>query len=233
MARAYTFDFRTQPAGSTAVDELRPDPDRFCQAIACFEACDGDLSCNESCKTLCAEPSCAEEGEINHTSFLFGTCAFSGCHGPAKAGTPTPDYSSVSAGLDLYNAAGVAATAIGQTAHQTQQGQTSTTGDQSPLRFGRAMPLIDPRNPGNSYLLYKLIINPLNHHRPGGALDPQLEAEIGRLRATVVSGLPMPAEAGSLTGLFPPPSDPEGLQSLQQMLLIDAWIAAGAVLSCP
>jgi hypothetical protein len=231
LVRSFAFDFRTQPAGSPAFDEPSPNPQQFCDAIACVTACNGVTACIRGCRADCVEPDCFNQASLNRPSFLFSSCASIGCHGPA---TPTsdPDFSVVAAGLDLYNEAGVLATAVGRTAHQTQQGQASTTPDQSPVRFGRAMPLIDPSNPGNSYLLYKLIINPLNHWRPGGTLDPSLEAELNRLRASVVVGLPMPTENGAFFGLTHPfdtvLEDPEGFEALAQMQLISAWIASGA-----
>jgi hypothetical protein len=234
LLRTYSFDFRTQPAGSPAFEEVAPTPEQYCEAFRCFENCAGIVGCQNTCRSLCIEPTCAEDGYLHRTTFLFQYCAFGGCHGP---GTPTtnPDFSVVAAGLDLYSADGVAATAVNKTAHQTQEGQASLIGDQSPIRFGRAMPLIDPRNPGNSYLLYKALIHPLNNFHPGGLPDPGTEAEIGRLRASVVAGLPMPAEAGSFFGIAGPAPDGDNSEHQQdhaQMQLLSAWIAAGAVLTC-
>ena len=121
-------------------------------------------------------------------------------------------------------------------------GEQATVGDVSPDRFGRAMPLIDPGNPGNSYLLYKLLANPLNHRRSsrgvladpeGGFEEPALGLEIDRLRDSVVVGLPMPATTSAdPTSLVNPEDDPFGEASLGTMRLIQAWIANGAVLSC-
>ena len=136
-------------------------------------------------------------------------------------------------GLDLQNPGGVRDTALSMTAHQTQQGQISVAGDASPERFGRAMPLIDPGNPGNSYIMYKVLANPLNQFRPGGALEPGLALEIDRLRDNVVVGLPMPAQSddGDVVGMGGPASvDPEGADSSDRMRLISLWIAHGAVI---
>ena len=84
-------------------------------------------------------------------------------------------------------------TAIGETSHFSQQGEGADIPDNSPIRFGRAMPIIDPSNPGNSYLMYKLIINTNNQPNISGPfpLDPMLVSEIGRLRDSVVVPTPL------------------------------------------
>jgi hypothetical protein len=55
-----------------------------------------------------------------------------------------------------------------QTATDPDPGQARTTGADT---FGRNMPFIDPKNPGNSYILYKMIIGMLTCPG-GGAADP-------------------------------------------------------------
>jgi hypothetical protein len=55
-----------------------------------------------------------------------------------------------------------------QTATDPDPGQPRTTGQDT---FGRNMPFIDPHNPGNSYILYKMIIGMLTCPGGGGA-DP-------------------------------------------------------------
>lgn len=96
-------------------------------------------------------------------------------------------------GMDL-RPEGLAMTAINRVAHQTQQGERGNEPDRNPLRFGRAMPIIDASaadtaagSPGNSYLLYKLAVG--RSAIGEAALD---EAEIARLRDSVVVGMPMP-----------------------------------------
>ncbi len=96
-------------------------------------------------------------------------------------------------GMDL-RPEGLAITAINRVARQTQQGERGNEPDRNPLRFGRAMPIIDASaadtaagSPGNSYLLYKLAVG--RSAIGEAALD---EAEIARLRDSVVVGMPMP-----------------------------------------
>lgn len=148
----------------------------------------------------------------------FAGCAFSPCHAVSVDGAL-----GASMGLNLSPPPAapvqsfddpIGATAINHVAHQTQTGELA---DDPALaseasRFGRAMALIRPGDPGNSYLLYKLAAEPANFP-PGEA--PSAD-EIARLRASVVVGMPMPAYGGTVL---------EG-QSLE---LLSAWIAAGAL----
>jgi hypothetical protein len=73
------------------------------------------------------------------------------------------------------------------------------------------MPLIDAGSPGNSYLLYKLLIAPAYAESDLGPAADELE----RLRASFVVGLPMPPAGGQ-------PVPPDALVALSE------WIAAGA-----
>jgi hypothetical protein len=203
----------------------------------CSAPCIAPLAaCDAVCEPLCIEPRCEKRGRLheNPEAFLFFGCGFANCHAPATPGSTA----GTAAGLNLKTLEGVRATAIGQIAHQTQQGQQSVTGDQSPLRFGRAMPNIDPGNPGNSYALYKVIIHPLNHYKADEqTLEPQLAASIQRLRETVVVGVPMPAENGLWQPYLPlqDDSDPRtvSLAAQQHMQMLSSWIAYGAVTECP
>jgi len=214
--------------------EPLPSTERYCAAYECFAGCAGDEVCEQSCLPLCIEPTCYRKGALHQQlgHYLFGSCASAGCHASGPAFGYESDLTA-SAGLDLSTRAGVAGTAIGVVAHGSQQGEAAVEGDVSPERFGRAMPLIDPGNPGNSYLLYKLIINDLNHQRPTGQVAPDLAAALGRLHAGAILGLPMPAESGNgPTGIYSPTEDPEGSASRDHVDAIQAWIAHGAPLGC-
>ena len=102
----------------------------------------------------------------------------------------------------------------------------------SPGRFGRAMPLIDPGNPGNSYLLYKILIGQ-------SAIDPSLPAEAAeklrqeteRLQAAFVVGTPMPPPpARPALGFYPEgPDDQNVIPYVDGMDILSAWIVNGAV----
>jgi len=199
LFQTYTFDFSTDD-GSTATPEPVPTAQRWCDGV--------------------------EAGTVKSGARLLQSCAFSECHKGATAGASI-DPSTIAMGLDLSSADAIAATAIDTTAHGSQQGESASIGDQNPLRFGRAMPIIDPDNPGNSYLMYKILANFLNHPRTNGSIEPQLGLEVDRMRATVITGLPMPQEFASLEV-----GDTTGVASFATMLEINDWIAHGAPLDC-
>lgn len=146
---------------------------------ACKKACNECLNCEPACQTSCVSERCPLSVAV-----ALSTCAFGGCH----LGSPALGAAS---GLDLSTSDGIAMTAIHQVAKQTQHGESADEPDRSPIHFGRAMPLIDPQNPGNSYLLYKLAVG----LSATGEAAPTPE-EIARLRDSVVVGLPMPPKPG-------------------------------------
>jgi hypothetical protein len=242
LDRRYVFDFETQPPGGEEIEERLPGRESYCDAIACFRACAAsDEVCRDACRPLCAEPTCRGDGDLLLTVSSQGNeiadrprpfigCGSPGCHS-ALDPEGLADPSALAMGLDLYTITSLVDTAIGVTAHQTQHGESGSSASSSGL-FGRAMPRIDPHNPGNSYLLYKLIANPLNHRRPDGLLDASFFEELTRLRASFVTGLPMPASRTSPIGLVPLASDPLGDESFTQLVLIETWIANGAVTRC-
>jgi hypothetical protein len=171
------------------------------------EACPGD--CRDECEDVCVPP-CEDACPVRDVvSVLQQACGLSACHGVFA-----------SSGLRLDDELGISL-AIGRTAHQTQTGELAWQGEQSPSSLGRAMPIIDPGNPGNSYLLYKVLIN---RSIPAAAVAPT--EELARLRSAVVVGNPMPIEE------YPDdPATPEhdgGGLSLDELDLVRRWIAAGA-----
>ncbi|MCS6901618.1 MAG: Ig-like domain-containing protein [Myxococcales bacterium] len=148
---------------------------------------------------------------------LQQSCGYGNCHGVDLPGGPAQ-------GLNLSSFEAMRSSAFYQIAHQTLTGPTHTA-EANPNRFGASMPLIEPGQPGNSYLLYKILISPDLWDRPGrgepselpaqpvgGELRPSVE-EIMRLRETFVLGAPMPLNA-SIT--------------LAQVRAIQDWIAQGA-----
>lgn len=204
----YEVTFRTNavdPAGT--VEEQAPSTDFWCRYDVCVAGC-ADPGASATCET-----DCLFELGVKDT---FLTCNGPACHGD---GTSTR----VAMGLDL-TPGGVSLTALQRVAHQTMQGENADQGDvtpvtDQPVRFGRAMPLISPGNPGNSYLLYKLIAGTARpaFSDPTSALPPVSPEEIGRLRASVVVGMPMP---------------PDTVITAAEIGTISAWIAQGAPTSC-
>ncbi|WP_437978082.1 hypothetical protein WMF11_16105 [Sorangium sp. So ce295] len=202
-----------------AMPERPPSGDFFCQrdleCVTATAACQGDAPMDPTCVT------CVRGAAY----YLFYGCF--GCHSGASA----------AAGLDLnlgmaFNQLDpLLETAIGRTAHQTQMGEKAHVGEASPERFGRAMPLIDPGNPGNSYLLYKILIGQ-------SALDPSLPADAAeklrqeneRLQAAFVVGMPMPPPPSNPIFWFHPqgPDDQNTTPYVDGMDILSAWILNGA-----
>ncbi|MCC6644785.1 MAG: Ig-like domain-containing protein [Polyangiaceae bacterium] len=149
----------------------------------------------------------------------LGGCAYGGCHAgsqEAPAGV---------LGLDLSSYDAIQRTALSRTAVQTLRGPTATA-ERSAALFGVGMPRIDPGNPGNSYLLYKVLVGPELFSPDNGAgpaaADGLAEGERERLRA-FVSGEAMPLDA-----------DParEGTLGFGEAAALSRWIAAGAPATC-
>lgn len=170
-----------------------------------------------------------------------GDCASGSCHASTDAEQGAPH------GLWLDGRANLTTTAIDRVARQTEVGDRSGGVPlEQPTRFGVQMPLIAPGNPGNSYLLYKLLRSPRSyepcafHERlansaycrqpdescislyPNLPLDRRTcvapsDAELERLREWFVRGEAMP---------IPRPVDRS--VGLQQLRALSRFIAAGA-----
>jgi hypothetical protein len=137
-------------------------------------------------------------------------------------------------GLELLDGSDILSTAWERAAHQTDVGGVTGQTFEDPRRFGVGMPRIDPKQPNNSYLLYKLLINPRNFRRSPTEDDVcetahpvalgqddcvPSDAEIERLREWFVRGEPMPFDSWSAPGASLYRSKLRGIQS---------WIRAGA-----
>ncbi|MBI4701513.1 MAG: hypothetical protein HY744_10195 [Deltaproteobacteria bacterium] len=199
LGRTYAFTFVT---GQGEADEPLPGPGRFCAAVACSRSAQDRRD---------AAARCGFYADLAP----LGSCAGASCHGQ-PSGVPGPGAGGdIAMGLDLTMDEQILwQTAFGHTAHQTQQGPAATAGGQGPARFGRAMPIIDPDNPGNSYAVYKVLAQFASHESD----DPALLREIERLRESVVVGLPMPA-GQTLTPA--------------EMTNLSAWIGNGTPFACP
>jgi hypothetical protein len=136
---------RTQPLGFRTLEN------------APLEA--GDLPLTWSFFTARAEPAPGEEEDRSTAScadlvrvFDETGCTLAGCHGADEPAM----------GLRLDSERSIAETALRRVAHETEIGPRLSTPQVDSHRFGVALPIIDPGNPGNSYLLYKLLVNPRN-----------------------------------------------------------------------
>jgi hypothetical protein len=190
-------------------------------------------------------PSC--DTVVDQVFGSLGQCAGSECHrrgGNQMLGT-MEDLGDAPHSLWLDSPGNFAASAINRVARQTETGDVSggVPAEQSP-RFGVRLGLVLPRNPGASYLLYKLLLGPDNYTDctsadqselcalPGPCVTAYpslplaegecLEApteELSRLREWFVRGVAMPRK-NSL--------GQKGNVHIQGMRALSAFIAAGA-----
>jgi hypothetical protein len=167
--------YDTIPTSEHYCASPRPDCASAC-ASSCVAKCPGDGACEKACLDPCVAACPRSVAGI----LGKGGCSQQACH----RGSTAPE------GLDMSSPAALARTAIGVAAHETQTGEHARTADQVPPRFGRAMPLLDPGVPGNSYLVYKLLAT-----RGLPLVRPLDAAEITRVQRDVISGMPMPPQS--------------------------------------
>lgn len=235
LAANVSFVFKTtdtDPAGATV--ETPPSYETFCNYGPCYDACTATnptvvacvdmmtkmnecnagagggggsgggetaAQCQQDCISTCQQA--CPQGVF---PYLRG-CAYADCH---ASGLVNAMPVGPSEGLQLFTPEQIQSTAVGHVAHESEEGEHANTPDETPIRFGRAMPIIDPKNPGNSYLLYKLIINP--RYTDGAAPS---DAERARVHADFAFGLPMPGDGRT----------PVTQANLD---LLSTWIAEGA-----
>src|SRR6202011_4371622 len=105
----------------------------------------------------------------------LGSCASQECH--RKGGNRLDGVDLVDApyGLWLHPPPRFAVSAIDRIAHQTELGDQSggIRAEKSP-RFGVRMALVAPRNPGGSYLMYKLLLSPKSFEACGSDVRSSL-----------------------------------------------------------
>ncbi len=138
------------------------------------------------------------------------SCGVGGhCHN-ATDQNPTGDFPPM--GMLLTTAEGIRNTAIGRASEEMNRGASS-----APLapgrRFGENMPIIDPGNPGGSYLIYKLLAH-------GPATSPAISDDEAALLLWRIAGQAMPPSV--IDGKQKPPL------ALEQAETISKWIAQGA-----
>jgi len=185
-----------------------------------------DVSLEWSFLTARAEPAPRQPEEPPTCFETWSALGQSGCSkGTCHFGAEAP------MNLRLGSRSGLLSTAIGHVAHEADTGPVAGRPLVDPPRFGTGMPVIDPGNPGTSYLLYKLLIGAENFGddcvtkysvpTPTGSCPKPDEAEQQRLRDWFVPLEPMPF-GGKLVG---------GIDTLD---LLQRYILAGAEAeSCP
>lgn len=177
-------------------------------------------------------PTCERILEI----FQHAGCSAGGCHGGAIP----------SVGLLLDRPESFVDTAFNQVARQTEIGAVVGVPLRDPARFGLQMPIIDPGQPANSYLFYKLLRGEFSHwlgpHDPGKCTSrysvelgpdcvPPPESELTRLREWFVRGVPMPPPSNAPTpspGSAGASGESEGLVFRAELREIQRFIAGGA-----
>jgi hypothetical protein len=176
----------------------------------------GDHFCTSPDPTCTDASTCARS-----VSLVLKGCSYSPCH------RGNPDTAAEA--LELGSPATLLATAIGHTAHETETGEAAADPQPTSLRFGRAMPILEPKVPGDSYLIYKLLARhglPLTlPFPPDPSGDPTVDPpEVVRLRSFLVVGMPMPP-SDVVAGVPLRAGEPEWLS---------AWLLQGAPLpACP
>lgn len=177
-------------------------------------------------------PTCERILEI----FERAGCTAGGCHGGALP----------SVGLRLDSTESFVDTALNQVARQTEIGAVVGVPLRDPARFGLQMPIVDPGQPANSYLLYKLLRGQFSHwlgpDEPGRCTSrysvglgpecvPPHDSELTRLREWFVRGAPMPPPSAAPD---PTPANAgasgasEGRLFRPELREIQRFIAAGA-----
>jgi hypothetical protein len=212
-----------------------------------------------SAQSIELQPACAPTCADIVRRFQASGCARLGCHNSEPDPSECPAGKALDnnqecvgvprMGLDLSSIPALRETAIGRVAHQAEVGPSGGVPLVNPPRMGVQMPLIDAGRPGNSYLIYKLLLRAANFDAPSdeqltaderarrAACTPSYrsqlpegetrvasEAERMRLRNWFVRGEGMPLLAREAD----PDTSPLTLDALHE---IQRWIAQGA--NCP
>jgi hypothetical protein len=212
----------TQPVdtviGVMAIDGATLDP--AAPLTVAFQAVPGDAGAAAVPSSVLAADYCTQVNKM-----FLSYCGASGCHGSPPALEPAQ-------GLVLTTAAGIQATAVGQVAVGANTGPRPAA--QSPnVLFGLDMPIIDPGNgngtgnPGNSWLMYKILMAVPLPLGDAGAIVPLSDTERATL-ASLVSGREMPYPSNPVT--MPEPSTSP--LTLANMETISQWVALGAIEPC-
>ena len=170
---------------------------------------------------------------------------------PGDGGIETPYEGLVLQAGPNGNLQGIQATAIGQVANESNTGPLAAPGTSSTGQpFGVDMPIIDPGQPGNSWLLYKTMlpspydagvpaaVDPANDPDASssnfdeGLVSPITRAERGRLSNYVLGNLmpyPRQVDPAASDGVL----DQRRPLTLPELERLRAWIGQGAVFDQP
>ena len=211
LDKSYSFSFTPTPApANTAMEAPSTDPG-YCDASPCLTTM-GD--CRRAASAL---QNCDRCHTQNATADADGKTPL-----PPAMNLLLTDADSRAA------VAGLAATAIGKVAQETQEGGAAQHPSDHPRRFGVSMQIIAPNDPGESYLLYKILSASRFPLDPSDPADSLAAGESDRLRLSVVTGVPMPATSVFSEGVYMDATSAAGWFADVEHLSL--WIAAGAQL---
>jgi hypothetical protein len=179
-------------------------------------------------------------------------CSSGECHGtPADDATVGPRFpdgkSRPAMGLVLQTSIGVLFTAVGRISSEANTGPRAGVGVPAGRVFGVDMPIVAPKNPGNSWLMYKLLLAlpqepgaPLQqercgHPKPGEGINPvaalgptteltELSSEERTRLADHMRGNPMPYPASPGK-----PEDRSANLTFDELERVRSWITQGAI----
>lgn len=181
-------------------------------------------------------PICEDGKLVGSVPKLFaGVGRQTSCQGGACHGAGTDDSGRVvvfpAMGLDLATPAGITSTALGRVAHETIVGPDTAAAPTHPAIYGVNMPVIDPGEPSNSYLLYKMLFTDPSCDGTSCVAGPEWGA-------TDYAGLagdaaPSAEENARLLSFIQGTHMPVfGAITQRQMKDVQGWIATGAKLRC-
>lgn len=132
---------------------------------------------------------------------FLNKCSAASCHG----GSPN-----AAASLVLTTSTGVSRTAISRAAQGANTGPRSGLGSPATHLFGVDMPIVDPGNPGNSWLMYKVLLARLPTLDGGAPAAFQCSGSAGEV---------VPAPSASYTPLVSSPVSETALLELSDNVL--------------
>lgn len=170
-------------------------------------------------------------------------CSAGSCHGAPQDVPRSPRFpdgrSRPAVGLVLETPEGVARTAIGRIAVLANTGPRADTPSATRGRFAIDMPIVAPRNPGNSFLLYKLLLAGPPAGTPPEARRARCDGSPGEAPASFATASDAYARDDERARLgqevfgepMPPPrasGENDRALTLDELQRIRAWIQAGA-----
>jgi hypothetical protein len=155
-------------------------------------------------------------------------CGGSGCHGTAATGASSPS-AQAALGLVLDSAAGVRA-AVGSLAREANTGPRSGEATPAPRIFALDMPVVDAGNPGNSWLVYKVLSGAFGTRAAAPTCGvPAVLAAPAITAAGPASASARERLSSQMVGRSMPPAAGENALTWDETRRLSLWIAQGAI----